>query len=98
MTLLQIRNTQNLRLEASTYNPLLFLGDKQFSAQLAKWLCYLKSVEEFLTRSQKCCYNSPSLGHQRSISQSLAVLALRFQKCFTVTCAQNYIRSVIHIT
>jgi hypothetical protein len=76
MTLLQIRDTQNLRLEAITYNPLSFWEDKQFSVRLKNWLCSSKSGEEFLTRSQKCCYNSPSLGHHCLFSQSLAVLAL----------------------
>jgi len=98
MTLLQTRNTQNLHLEASTYIPLSFCGDKQFSVQLKNWLCCLKSVGEFLMTSLKCCYNSLSLGHHCLFLQSLAMLTLGFQKCFVVTWALNYIRSVIHIT
>jgi hypothetical protein len=91
MTLLQRRNTQNLCLEASTYkyNPLSLWRDKQFSVLLTNWLCCLKSGEEFLTRSQNCCHNSPSLGRHRLFSQSLAVLALCFQKSFVVTWALN---------
>jgi len=76
MTLLQIRSIQNLRLEASTYTPLSLWGDKQSSVGLTNWSCCLKSGEEFLTTSQKCCYNSPSLGHHCLFSLSLAVLAL----------------------